>query len=129
MRTTSQGRPARARAVAFLAIALVGAAAACDSRAAARIAAPPSACTDTTTSVVTMSPATVTLTVGDSVRVSATAGCVAVGTFSFSSTNPGVASVNAGTGIVRALARGDATITATSTVNPLVQGTTLVTVR
>ncbi len=129
MRPTSQGRTAGAIAVALLAIGLGGALGACDNRATALIAAPPGACTDTTTSVVTMAPTTATLTVGDSVRVSATAGCAAVGTFSFSSTNPGVATVNAGTGIVRALARGDATITATSTVNPLVQGTTLVTVR
>lgn len=103
--------------------------AACDERSAGLSATAPTPCTDTTTASVTMAPATATLAVGDSVRVNASTGCAGVGTFTFSSTNPGVATVNASTGTVRALAAGDATIIATNTVNPLVQGSTIVTVR
>ena len=94
-----------------------------------RLATAPAGCSDTTTALVTMTPSTVTLGVGDTVRVSAVAGCASVGSFTFASTNAGVASVNATTGTVRALAVGDATILATNSVNPLVQGSATVSVR
>ncbi|HEY0995974.1 MAG TPA: Ig-like domain-containing protein [Gemmatimonadaceae bacterium] len=129
MRRTSQGRVTRAAAAGLLAITLAGAAAACDERPSGLLATAPGACADSTTTSVTMAPATATLAIGDSVRVNASLGCTGPGTFRFSSTNPGVATVNASTGTVRALAVGDATIIATSSVNPLVQGTTTIAVR
>ena len=129
MRLTSEGRAARIAFGAVLGVTLAAAAAACDERATGLVATAPGGCSDSTTSTVTMSPPTATLAVGDSLRVSASNGCAGVGTFTFSSTNPGVATVNAGTGTVRALAVGGATIIATNSVNPLVQGSTTVTVR
>lgn len=129
MRLTSHGRIARVALGATLAVTMAGAVAACDERAGGLVATAPTGCTDTTTATVTMTPATATLTVGDSLRVNASTGCAGVGTFTFSSTNPGVATVNAATGTVRAVAVGGTTILATNTVNPLVQGSTTVTVR
>jgi len=121
-------RVVRLSFVGLLAIASATLATACGDK----VTVPPAqASGDSVVTAVTVSPASQQMNVGDKVQFAATvtAGAkIADRTVKWTSSAPTIASVDAASGLVTAVAPGGAVITATSNANTLVTGTAAVTV-
>jgi len=108
---------------ATLAVALV----ACDTAGSTpRIASTGPSCNDLTG--VRVSPATITMVVGDSASLTASPGNCVTASFSvkWQSSNSAIVSVDSAKGVVHALAVGQASVTAKETADPTVSGSAAV---